>query len=379
MREELKAAPHTSLNEPIGNPRRFEGCRRRWRIKSIRAALGGTVNESSSRSPPAASERCSSPAASCRRPGPARDGADERAVGERALALGNGSPRCSWICPSRQRIRFDAPPRDAARSEALKATGQAQGSAAVIEIARMAPPLLHCDAGAGAVRDEAVQPDHHQRAGRAGHAVRIRRAGERVHPLVLLAAEHASASPIGQLRRQRVLRRRRGPRSGAGPDGLPRRHDSLDRGAARSRSCPRGGAGGRYGCSARGPMHDARRSRRLRSRCPRWIPSACAACSEATRSRSSSTPSAGDASCSPRGRSGTSTRPPRAAASPEDAALADRLRARRRRRRALDGAAVIPEFFRITKRLHNMLHGQVTGAPLGEAERDAYERCRLVS
>ncbi len=34
-----------------------------------------------------------------------------------------------------------------------------------------------------------------------------------------------------------------------------------------------------------------------------------------------------------------------------------------------------PEFFRITKRLHNMLHGHGDGAPLGEAERDAYERC----
>ena len=35
-----------------------------------------------------------------------------------------------------------------------------------------------------------------------------------------------------------------------------------------------------------------------------------------------------------------------------------------------------PEFFRITKRLHNRLHGhEGDGGPLGEAERAAYERC----
>jgi trehalose synthase len=35
-----------------------------------------------------------------------------------------------------------------------------------------------------------------------------------------------------------------------------------------------------------------------------------------------------------------------------------------------------PEFFRITKRLHNRLHGHAgDGGPLGEAERAAYERC----
>ena len=35
-----------------------------------------------------------------------------------------------------------------------------------------------------------------------------------------------------------------------------------------------------------------------------------------------------------------------------------------------------PEFFRITKRLHNRLHGHDgDGGPLGEAERAAYERC----
>jgi trehalose synthase len=33
------------------------------------------------------------------------------------------------------------------------------------------------------------------------------------------------------------------------------------------------------------------------------------------------------------------------------------------------------DFFRVTKRLHNRLHGADDGEPLGPAERDAYERC----
>ena len=54
-----------------------------------------------------------------------------------------------------------------------------------------------------------------------------------------------------------------------------------------------------------------------------------------------------------------------------DAALAARLRARRRRRRALAGdRAATPDFFRVTKRLHNRLHGDAgDGGPLGDAER----------
>ena len=49
----------------------------------------------------------------------------------------------------------------------------------------------------------------------------------------------------------------------------------------------------------------------------------------------------------------------------------------------LDGRWVVlegdPEFFRITKRLHNRLHGAPgDGGPLGEAERAAYEhRCAV--
>ena len=34
-----------------------------------------------------------------------------------------------------------------------------------------------------------------------------------------------------------------------------------------------------------------------------------------------------------------------------------------------------PEFFRVTKRLHNRLHGAQDTAPLGPAERATYERC----
>ena len=74
------------------------------------------------------------------------------------------------------------------------------------------------------------------------------------------------------------------------------------------------------------------------------------------------------ASCSARTRSGTSTRPPRGRRG-GDAALADGLHPRGGTQRvagwSVEGDA---EFFRITKRLHNRLHGALgDGGPLGEA------------
>ena len=59
-----------------------------------------------------------------------------------------------------------------------------------------------------------------------------------------------------------------------------------------------------------------------------------------------------------------------------DAALAAGLHARRGRRHAAGSCSrATPEFFALTKRLHNRLHGAPgDGGPLGDAERDVYER-----
>ena len=54
VREELHAAPQTSLNEPIGTRRRFEVVRVPLDdMRAIRDALGGTINDVALTSPPA--------------------------------------------------------------------------------------------------------------------------------------------------------------------------------------------------------------------------------------------------------------------------------------------------------------------------------------
>ena len=90
VKDELIAAPSTSLNQPIGTRRRFECVEvRPDTLKEIKDTLGGTVNDVVLA---ATTGRAAAPARDSRRgatrPGPARDGARERAIRRRGSRAG---------------------------------------------------------------------------------------------------------------------------------------------------------------------------------------------------------------------------------------------------------------------------------------------------
>lgn len=146
VHQELHAAPHTSLNVPIGTRRRFEVVRVPLAdLKEIKGSLGGTINDV------VLTVTASGLRALLQSRGEALPAEGLRAmvpinirVASEHLALGN---RVSSLY-------VDLPVTDAdpvrryheivARSESLKSAGQqAAGSTAVVELVGLAPPVLH--------------------------------------------------------------------------------------------------------------------------------------------------------------------------------------------------------------------------------------------
>jgi WS/DGAT/MGAT family acyltransferase len=145
-REEIRAAPHTSLNDPIGTQRRFEVVRVPLAaINAIRAELGGTVNdvvlavvasglkkllESRGETPPEQGVRAMVPM-------------NVRSAGEK-LALGNKISSLFIDLPVCEPDPIRRYRETAARSAALKTDGHsAEGTTAVLDIAGLAPPVIH--------------------------------------------------------------------------------------------------------------------------------------------------------------------------------------------------------------------------------------------
>jgi diacylglycerol O-acyltransferase len=194
VREELHAAPHTSLNVPIGTRRRFDVVRVPLaELKEIKDALGGTVNdvvlaatasglrallESRGEALPAGGLRAMVPI-------------NVRAASEH-LALGN---RVSSLYVELPVVEEDLVRRHhdtVARSESLKAQGhQAAGTIAVIELAGLAPPVLHATLAQALYATRLFNvtitnvPGPQQTLYAYGAPLR------EIHPLVPLAAEHA--------------------------------------------------------------------------------------------------------------------------------------------------------------------------------------------
>ena len=193
VREELKGAPHTSLNEPIGTRRRFEVLQVPLAdLKSIRRALGGTVNdvvltatasglrallESRGESLPAQGLRAMVPMN-------VRVASERLALGNRISSLFLDLPVAPADLVARHRETI-------ARSEALKATGQAQGSAAVIEIAGLAPPLLHATLARSLYATRLFNLTITNVPGAPDTLYAFGTPVREVHPLVPLAAQHA--------------------------------------------------------------------------------------------------------------------------------------------------------------------------------------------
>jgi diacylglycerol O-acyltransferase / wax synthase len=146
VREELHAAPHTSLNVPIGTKRRFEVVRVSLAdLKEIKDALGGTINdvvlavtasglrallESRGEALPAGGLRAMVPM-------------NVRISSER-LALGNRISSLYVEVPVAQADPVRRFRETVARSQSLKSDGgQAAGSTAVIGLTGLAPPVIH--------------------------------------------------------------------------------------------------------------------------------------------------------------------------------------------------------------------------------------------
>ena len=145
-REEIRAAPHTSLNHPIGIQRRFEVVPVPLAaIKAIRAELGGTVNdvalavaasglkallESRGEAPPEQGVRAMVPMN-------VRSAGEKLALGNKISSLFIDLPVCDPDPVRRYR-------ETAARSSDLKSDGHsAAGTTAVLDIAGLAPPIIH--------------------------------------------------------------------------------------------------------------------------------------------------------------------------------------------------------------------------------------------
>ena len=145
LRNEVRAAPHTSLNGPIGKQRRFAVADAPLEdLKAIKRALGGTVNdvalaaatgglrallEARDEPPPEAGLRAMVPVN-------VRRATEQLALGNRITSLFVHLP----VDEENTLVRYARVLQDA---EHLKAGDQAMGGSTLVQLAGLAPPLLH--------------------------------------------------------------------------------------------------------------------------------------------------------------------------------------------------------------------------------------------
>ena len=194
VEDELHAAPHTSLNEPIGALRRFEVISVPLQdARAIKDALGGTINDvaltisasglralllSRGETPPADGLRAMVPV-------------NVRLAAER-LALGNKVSSLFMELPVAESRTLERYFETVARSAALKSDGrQAEGTDAVLGLAGLTPPVIHSTLAQALYATRLFNvtitnvPGPQQTLYALGAPMR------EVHPLVPLAAEHA--------------------------------------------------------------------------------------------------------------------------------------------------------------------------------------------
>jgi diacylglycerol O-acyltransferase len=194
VREELRAAPHTSLNVPIGTRRDFAVLRCSLAdLKEIKGSLGGTVNdvvltitasglrallESRGEALPEAGLRAMVPV-------------NVRLASEH-LALGNRVSSLFVELPVMEAGLLQRYRETVTGSQSLKQDGQqAAGTAAVIELAGLAPPVIHATIAQALYATRLFNvtitnvPGPQQTLYAFGAPMR------EIHPVVPLAAEHA--------------------------------------------------------------------------------------------------------------------------------------------------------------------------------------------
>ncbi len=194
VRDELRAAPHTSLNDPIGPHRRFEVVRVPLAdLRAIKNGLGGTINDvvlaitagglrallqSRQEELPLRGMRAMVPM-------------NVRLASEH-LALGN---KVSSLFIELPVLEGDAVIRyleTVARSEALKSDGrQAVGTSAVIELAGLAPPVIHATVAQALYARRLFNLTITNVPGPQQTLYCFDSPLREIHPLVPLAADHA--------------------------------------------------------------------------------------------------------------------------------------------------------------------------------------------
>ncbi|HTQ69054.1 MAG TPA: wax ester/triacylglycerol synthase family O-acyltransferase [Solirubrobacteraceae bacterium] len=194
IRDELRAAPHTSLNEPIGTRRRFDVVQVPLDdMKTIKNALGGTINDvaltvsASGLRALLASRGEALPEEGIRVMVPM----NVRLAGEK-LALGNKVSSLFIDLPLAHPSVVDRYHETVARSQATKSDPtRAAGATAVIEVAGLAPPMIHSAVAQSLYANRLFNvtvtnvPGPQQTLYALGAPLR------EIHPLVPLAAAHA--------------------------------------------------------------------------------------------------------------------------------------------------------------------------------------------
>jgi WS/DGAT/MGAT family acyltransferase len=194
IRDELHAAPHTSLNEPIGTRRRFDVVRVRLDdMKAIKGALGGTINDV------ALTVSASGLRALLMSRGESLPNAGMRAMvpmnvrlASEKLALGNKVSSLFIDLPLTHPSVLERYYETVALSQATKADPkQAAGTTAVMEISGLAPPVIHSAVAQALYATRLFNvtitnvPGPQQTLYALGAPLR------EIHPLVPLAASHA--------------------------------------------------------------------------------------------------------------------------------------------------------------------------------------------
>jgi WS/DGAT/MGAT family acyltransferase len=198
VRDELIAAPRTSLNAPIGGKRRLGVVRIPLaEIKQLKNALGGTVNDvvlaltaggmrrlllSREEAPPAQGLRAMVPV-------------NVRTAGEH-LALGNKISSLVVALPVAEEDPLRRYQAQVGEAESLKSGSAALGTATMIDVSSLAPPILHSSVARSMYATRLFNltitnvPGPQQPLYAFGSRMR------EIWPLVPLAAEHSIALAV---------------------------------------------------------------------------------------------------------------------------------------------------------------------------------------
>lgn len=193
IHDELIAAPHTSLNVPIGSSRRFAVVHVPLaELKAIRHKLGGSVNDvalaicTSALRKLLLERRERLPARGLRAMVPmnVREASEHLALGNRVSSLFVELPVAEPVAHVRYR-------QIVASTARLKASGAAIGASTMIDLAALAPPVLHARLARSLY---ATRLFNLTITNVPGPRIPLYALGARlreVHPVVPLAAEHA--------------------------------------------------------------------------------------------------------------------------------------------------------------------------------------------